>query len=216
MTSTSLGRSNPQLRGIGLTRNAMQPFVSAVDVMHPQAESDPSRFYTMPSCSQQFRELSSETLDQAMLKIEHCLDQLSDSQVWWRPEPSMNSFGNLMLHLAGNLRQWGIVPSTMAKDRRDRESEFSDSSRLPTDELIGLLRQTVSEAKEEWRHLNDDSLSRLVTIQGFDVTLMHAIIHTTNHFVGHTHQMVMLTRMQLGSAYRFHWTPAEDRSSVPV
>lgn len=31
-------------------------------------------------------------------KINHCLHQLSDEQVWRRPHPSANSIGNLILH----------------------------------------------------------------------------------------------------------------------
>jgi hypothetical protein len=38
-------------------------------------------------------------------KIKHCLSQLNDRQVWWRPEESMNSIANIMLHLCGNIRQ---------------------------------------------------------------------------------------------------------------
>src|SRR5262245_29165669 len=51
------------------------------------------------------RELADELAD-ALKRIEHCLAQLNDEQVWWRPTESMNSIGNLLLHLAGNVRQW--------------------------------------------------------------------------------------------------------------
>ena len=40
--------------------------------------------------------------------IRHCVGQLDDAQVWWRPDERMNSIGNLLLHLAGNVRQWII------------------------------------------------------------------------------------------------------------
>ncbi|MEL7496977.1 MAG: DUF1572 family protein [Planctomycetota bacterium] len=170
----------------------------------------------MPTIAQTFCQSNSETLDQAMIKIEHCVSQLNDSQLWWRPEPSMNSIGNLILHLTGNLRQWGIVPLTMAKDRRDRASEFEENVRIGTPQLLKQIRETITRAKEEWSHVNDEQLTRNVNIQGFDVSLLHAIVHTTSHFVGHTHQIIQLTRMQLGSNYQFQWTPEEDRGDVPV
>lgn len=176
--------------------------------------STPSFF--MSTCSDQFKALSAETIDQAMIKIEHCVAQLNDAQLWWRPEHSMNSVGNLVLHLAGNLRQWGVVPFTMAKDRRDRESEFVEDARVDTTTMMERLRATVSEAKDEWQHLSEDHLNRKVAIQGFDVSLMQAIMHTSNHFVGHTHQIIQLTRTQLGGGYRFHWTPSEERGDLPV
>jgi hypothetical protein len=44
-------------------------------------------------------------------------------------------------------------------------------------------------------------------IQGFDVTVMHAIWDTVSHFVGHTHEIVYITRLQLREAYRFAFVP---------
>ena len=45
-------------------------------------------------------------LDEALQKINHCVNQITDDQLWWRPSESMNSVANLLLHLCGNLRQW--------------------------------------------------------------------------------------------------------------
>ena len=52
---------------------------------------------------------ASGALTKAVQQITHCLDQLTDEQVWWRPSESMNSIGNLILHLCGNLRQWIVA-----------------------------------------------------------------------------------------------------------
>ena len=41
-------------------------------------------------------------------KIERCLDQLSDADIWWRPNEASNSIGNLILHLCGNVTMWII------------------------------------------------------------------------------------------------------------
>jgi hypothetical protein len=43
-------------------------------------------------------------LDSALKRINHCLGQLNDEQVWRRSQPGLNSIGNLILHLCGNLR----------------------------------------------------------------------------------------------------------------
>ena len=164
----------------------------------------------------EFSRLTTDLLVQSMAKIRHCVGQLNENQIWWRPEPSMNSIGNLMVHLAGNLRQWGVVPFTLATDRRDRESEFQEDAKRDIDDLMSLLTTTVDEAKEQWRHLATGQLRRFVEIQGFDVTHMHAIVHASSHFVGHTHQIVQLTRMQLGSNYQFHWSPNEEPGDLPI
>ena len=166
--------------------------------------------------AQQFCELSTELLDQSMVKIRHCLEQLSAEQLWWRPQRSLNSVGNLCLHLAGNLRQWGIVPFSEVADNRDRESEFSSEIRISTVEVLQRLNDAVAESKQIWNAMEQKALRESVNIQGFDVTLMHAISHTSSHFVGHTHQIIMLTRMQLGEGYRFQWSADDDRDRVPI
>jgi hypothetical protein len=168
------------------------------------------------SLATEFVANSSELLDQSMIKIFHCVEQLSENQVWWRPYPNANSIGNLCLHISGNLRQWGIVPLTGDKDRRERASEFSDNVKLSKDELIGDLESVMAEAKQAWSPLNEERLMREHRIQGFQVTVAHAILHTSSHFAGHTHQIITLTRIQLGDAYRFQWTPDSDRDNLPI
>ena len=166
--------------------------------------------------SDEFSRLSADLLDQSMAKIRNCIGQLNENQIWWRPGPSMNSVGNLMLHLAGNLRQWGVLPFTLAKDHRNRETEFQDDERRASSELMDQLETVVAEAKNQWQHLAAGQLRRKVVIQGFEVTHMHAIVHTSSHFVGHTHQIIQLTRMQLGTNYHFHWSPTEEPGDLPI
>jgi len=44
-------------------------------------------------------------------------------------------------------------------------------------------------------------------IQGFNVTGLAALFDSVPHFRGHTQEIVHMTRMQLGDAYKFAWTP---------
>ena len=164
---------------------------------------------------------SCHQLDQAMLKIENCLRQLNEDQVWFRPggpqNPPMNSIGNLLLHLAGNLRQWGVVPFRAGEDRRQRELEFSADRTQTAAELLAGLRRVVADAQAEFAGLDDAELLGRRLIQGFEVTGVQAVMHTCSHFVGHAHQIIQLTRLQLGDAYQFQWTP--DRrpdNNVPI
>ena len=46
-------------------------------------------------------------LDQSMVKIQHCIEQLDETQIWWRPVDGMNSIGNLCVHLEGKLTTVG-------------------------------------------------------------------------------------------------------------
>lgn len=155
-------------------------------------------------------------LDQAIVKISHCVEQLTDSQVWTRPVNSVNSIGNLIVHIEGNLRQWGIVGVTGLADRRDRESEFSQAEIIPRHELLPRLGAVVNDCRRQWQAFDSITLLNRVNVQGFDVSVFEALLHTVAHFVGHTHQIVLLTRQLLGDQYRFHWTPEAPRGQVPL
>jgi len=63
-------------------------------------------------------------------KILAAVDQLSDEDLWWRPNAVSNSVGNLMLHLSGNVRQWIVSGLGGAPDDRVRQLEFDASERL--------------------------------------------------------------------------------------
>ena len=157
-----------------------------------------------------------QTCDQATQKVKHCLGQLTEEQIWFRSEQQQNSIGNLVLHVTGNLRQWGIVPFSGSEDLRDREREFSQRQPLKAEQLLSPLEQTLAEGAKIWSGLSETELEQGYSIQGFEVTGCFAILHTVTHYVGHTHQIITLTRQQLGSNYRFHWTPDKPRTDVPI
>ncbi|MGB9147039.1 MAG: DUF664 domain-containing protein, partial [Acidobacteriaceae bacterium] len=56
-------------------------------------------------------------------RLKACIESLTDEQVWWRPNASSNSIGNLVLHLNGNMRQWVVAAFSKLDDRRDRPAE---------------------------------------------------------------------------------------------
>ena len=78
--------------------------------------------------------------------VKHCLAQLDEGQVWQRPRPAMNSVGNLLLHLSGNLRQRLLSVVGGAADDRDRPREFSERGPLPKAELLFRLEEAAGGA----------------------------------------------------------------------
>lgn len=139
--------------------------------------------------------------------IEHCLGQLADEQIWWRPRPEMNSVGNLVLHLSGNLRQWVISGLGGAADKRHRQQEFDERGLISREALLALVRQVVTESRDVLARLTPEEMLARRTVQGFDLSGWQALFDTVPHFKGHTQEIVCLTRMQLGSAYRIRWSP---------
>ena len=155
-------------------------------------------------------------LASALAKIKHCLGQLTDEQMWWRSRPSLNSIGNLILHLGGNLRQWVVAGLGGAPDVRNRPAEFAEQGPVPKDELVRSLEAVVGEAKRALAGSDARRLTEARRIQGFDVTGLAAVFDSVPHFRGHTQEIVHMTRLQLGEAYRFAWTPTTPEQGSPA
>jgi hypothetical protein len=140
---------------------------------------------------------------------------LDDNQVWWRPHKSMNSIANLVLHLCGNLRQWIVAGVGGATDVRDRPQEFAEQEPIPKRELLVRLEEVVGEADAVLAEVTERRLLEPRRIQGFDETVLSAILDSLAHLSGHTQEIVCLTRMQRGDAYHFAWTPATPEQGAP-
>jgi hypothetical protein len=153
-------------------------------------------------------EATAHEMTSALARIKHCLGQLSDEQIWWRPHPSLNSIGNMVLHLGGNVRQWIVAGLSGAQDVRNRPGEFAERGPIPREELVRQLDTVVDEAKAVLTRLTARTLCHVRRIQGFDVSGVAAIFDSVPHFRGHTQEIVGLTRLQLGDAYKFAWAPA--------
>ena len=156
-----------------------------------------------------------DTLARALAKIDHCLDQLTDTDVAARPAPGLNSIAIVANHLAGNLRQWIVSGLGGQPDSRYRPSEFED----PGDATVAATRRTlhdaVTTADRVLANLDPRDLLPVRKVQGFDVTGVHAMFDTVAHFVGHTHQIVMLARLRLGPLYRFQFVPEAVEQGAP-
>ena len=108
-------------------------------------------------------------------RIERCLRMLSAEQIWWRPNESSNSAGNLALHLAGNVRQWIVSGLGGAADARQRDLEFSERGPLPRARLIRILQSSVRDACQVLRRLTSVELAAEYTIQRLPVTGLNAL-----------------------------------------
>lgn len=157
-----------------------------------------------------------QTLAGAMKKIENCLGQLGDEDLWWRQHDSQNSIQNILLHLCGNVRQWIVHGVGDAPDVRERAKEFADRRPLAKAELLKRLRETLAEADGALAGLPPGRLLEPRRIQGFDTTVLAAIFDSVSHFVGHTHQVVYIARLRLGDAYRFQWQPANAEQGAQL
>lgn len=128
-------------------------------------------------------------MDESLRMIKISLKKVSEEQIWKRPNASLNSIGNLILHLCGNMTQYGIASLKETEDKRQRDIEFSTNSGFTKKELLAKLEMTVQDVKGSFQ---DSSLSRLLSIkqvQGFEFSGIGNIIHVVEHFSYHTGQI---------------------------
>ena len=142
-------------------------------------------------------------------KIEKCLEVLPRGDLWWRPNPTSNSVGNLLLHLSGNLHQWIVAGVGGLEDNRQRAQEFSADGGSNAALLIEKLRATVRKAVQVLDKLERDQLEHPRTIQGIQITTLGAIYHAVEHLSMHVGQIIYITKLRTGRDLGFY-TIGED------
>lgn len=161
---------------------------------------------------------SRRQLAESVALIRHCLGQLDDEEVWVRPRADMNSIANLLLHLAGNLRQrFGSVINGEPDDR-NRLGEFTERRAIPKAELLARFEASAAQADAILAELGPEQLvesRRYMLLAGpEEKSVLGIVLQALTHLNGHVQEILHLTRMQLGDRYAFRQpggVPAEMR-----
>lgn len=151
-----------------------------------------------------FLRVSRHQLRVRLQRIETCLGRLSDEQIWSRRHEVENAVGNLVLHLCGNISQWIVGGVGGVPVSRDRDAEFARRDPLPVDDLVRRLRAVVREADAVLAGLTPGNLVESRRIQGYEVTVLHAIYHVVEHLAEHTGQIIWATKSLTGEALGFY------------
>ena len=155
-------------------------------------------------CREFVRYARKKLLQEYYPRIERCVNELSDDDIWWRAHESDNSIGNLILHLSGNVRQWIVTGVGGEPDVRNRPQEFAERTHLPKDELLKKLQATLVDADRALERLDRSTLLEVRRIQKYDVTSLEAIFHVVEHFSGHVGQIIYITKLRKGVDLKFH------------
>jgi uncharacterized damage-inducible protein DinB len=143
----------------------------------------------------EFKEHSIDRIERNTPRITKCLEQLSEKEVWQRPNDSSNSIGNLILHICGNMRQYIISSIGGEQDRRERDKEFSATGGYTKAELLQRLETTVNEAVQVVKDATIDELLRIRSVQGYNYSGVGNIIHVTEHYSYHAGQVAFWTKL---------------------
>jgi uncharacterized damage-inducible protein DinB len=131
-------------------------------------------------------------------KVIRCVEMLPEEDVWWRPNDASNSVGNMLLHLCGNLREWIVGGAGGRRFERDRPWEFAARGGKSKAKLLAELDQTVRDVESVLADLCEDSLMDRVTVQGFEVSRLHAVYHSVEHFSYHLGQIAYVVKLRCG------------------
>lgn len=134
-------------------------------------------------------------LEEGLRRIDICLGQLTDDQVWYRPNQSTNSVGIILTHLIGNITQYVISGLGNAPDLRMRDREFDDRRRPSKSELRQAIAVTLQDAVTTLRRLRPLDVRKEYRIQGFTLSFLQVVIHVMEHFSYHIGQIAYITKM---------------------
>lgn len=134
-------------------------------------------------------------------RLARALAILPQGELWWRPHPGAISFGTVLLHLEGNVRQWICSGLGGAPDARDRASEFAAEDGPEGAVLLARLAATVDEACRVIERMDAGALTGKHRIQGNEVTGLYAVVHVVEHFAWHTGQAVWIAKARAGAAH---------------
>lgn len=134
-------------------------------------------------------------MNESTRMIKKTFEELSESDIWQKPNNSSNSIGNLILHLCGNIGQYIIASLGENPDTRERDLEFSTSDGLAKAELLEKLIKTVETAKATIENATTEQFLKKRMVQGFDFSGIGVVIHAVEHYSYHTGQIAFWTKI---------------------
>lgn len=142
----------------------------------------------------QLKATTNHFFDWNLERIARCLGQLTEDQIWQRPNGNSLSIGNQLLHLNGNIRQWILTGLGGRPDSRTRDEEFAATGGTSKAELLQELTTTITAAKAVVKGLTEADIITERPVQAFTHDGMFILIHVTEHLSYHTGQIIFWTK----------------------
>ena len=127
-------------------------------------------------------------------KVQELAEPLSDAQFWKKPFAFGNSFGHLVLHLAGNLNYYigaGIAATGYV---RDRDREFSETARPSKHEVMKRFAEAVAMVARTARAQSEaDWARKYIAVREEDAeNRFNIFLRCATHLHLHVGQMIYL------------------------
>lgn len=143
----------------------------------------------------EFKQNAIYRLDESSRMNRISFSKLKEEDFWKAPNNQLNSVGNLVLHLCGNMRQYILSSLAEAPDVRQRDLEFSTQGGYTSKELAAMLFETVESVKQVIEEVSEEKLLKKRMVQGFEFSGIGIVMHVVEHYSYHTGQIAFWVKL---------------------
>ena len=143
-------------------------------------------------------------VNESLPRMTQCLEQLTDDQIWWKPNKNSNSVGNIIVHVNGNLRQWVLSAIAGQPDERQRNIEFEMDGGISGTQLIEMLQATMREVSTALDEVVKIGILEIRPVQVFEESILSIIVHVVEHTSYHTGQVTWITKMLVDGQLNYY------------
>lgn len=128
-------------------------------------------------------------------QIRSCIEQLSEEQLWWRPNEQSNSVGNLVLHVVGSTLHLLYRGVGGHEYQRDRTKEFAERGPVSKQQILDQLDEMIEKSISTFESLTASRLTEPSTEPTYYSNIFEDLLGVGIHLAAHTGQIVYVTKM---------------------
>jgi uncharacterized damage-inducible protein DinB len=144
-------------------------------------------------------------------QIRECIEQLDEDQLWWRPNETSNSVGNLVLHVSGSTRHYLSRSIGGIDYHRNRPAEFTERGPLPKAQVLAIFDETIAEAAHIFDGFDTTRFLQPTEEPSYYCTLFEQVLGVAIHLATHTGQIIYVTKMLKEGAVNELWIRAHKK-----
>ena len=135
---------------------------------------------------------------------------MTEQDVWWRPNETSNSVGNLVMHLTGSINHYLNKILGGMDYRRDRDGEFAARGTLSKELLLAEFDAMVTRADETFATLTAEQMSKPATDPRYAIAF-EELLAIALHFSTHAGQIVWIAKMMRDGALNEVWMRTHEQ-----
>jgi Protein of unknown function (DUF1572) len=138
-------------------------------------------------------------------QVRKSLEPLTDEQLWWRPNETSNSIGNIVVHLTGSVNHFLNKDFGGLDYTRDRAAEFAERRLIPKAEVLGAFDEMVAHAEQTFDAITPERLAGPSTEPTLNRYAFEDLLNVAVHMANHAGQIVWIVKMMQEGAVDEVW-----------